>query len=79
MVLDSCPDGLDAFAGQVDPEDLPAFFSTEDRNGYPDIFIEFRMQSIAKLDLKNGLRLKSSGFIDGFYGYECNNNDCQYA
>ncbi|MGD9225260.1 MAG: hypothetical protein PVF26_02090 [Desulfobacterales bacterium] len=41
MVFDPYPDGLDAFAGQVDAEDLPALFSAEDRNRYPDIRIEF--------------------------------------
>jgi hypothetical protein len=78
MVFDSCPDRLDAFAGQVDPEDLPAFFSAEDRNGYPNILIKFRLRSFSEGYLKDGLRFKDSRFIDSFYDYECNNNDCSY-
>jgi hypothetical protein len=77
-VLNSYPDGLHTFAGQIDPKDLPALGRAEDRNGYPDIIVEFRLRSFPERNFKKGPGLKCGGFIDGFYGYECNNHDCQY-
>jgi hypothetical protein len=55
--LNPDPDRLDTLAGQIDSEKLATFFSTEHRNRYLDLSIDFRMGSLPKGNIKNRVGL----------------------